>query len=269
MIGEKLTAFFDGVEDMTEKHNCRKGGKRLWVLEECRSTKEEFHANMDSLKRLITNATVTENPKCMAIREVSNLGMMIVLSNHMDCISVTTTDRRYSFLKTSPTRRGPEHHQWWADLRARLMCEDTGNHVYTWLMTTPEQLPDPTCVLSNGMRHAVQEISKPPYRLFIECRLREIEVENWWISKEQLYDEYKEWCHDNGHMKTVLSAARFHGKMEELADNPPEDLGDNKTLSIRPFRRQNRRGYSSAAAGKNDPLEPLPKRRLAAPMLLD
>ena len=78
VLGPAVTAFFDGVEDMVEKqkHNRRKAGKRLWVLEECtcRSMREdlEFIHSMDSLKRLVTNPVVTENPKGQAIREVDD-----------------------------------------------------------------------------------------------------------------------------------------------------------------------------------------------------
>ena len=101
VLGSPITAFFDGVEDMTEKHNCRKAGKRLWVLEECRSSRDEFIHNMDSLKRLITNPVVSENPKGMPIREVENIGMMIILSNHVDCINSLHPNRHLDKVTTN------------------------------------------------------------------------------------------------------------------------------------------------------------------------
>jgi len=245
VLGPAITAFFDGVEDMTEKHNCRKAGRRLWVLEECRSTKGEFIHAMDALKRLVTNPMVVENPKGLAIREVRNIGMMVILSNHEDCINVTLTDRRYTFLQTSAERCGAEHRQWWADIRTRLMTQETGNHVYTWLMSL-QGLPDPTVPYQNDMRRRVQETSKPGHLLFLEERLRELAGVQWWISKRQLYQEYRQWCVENGYSRP-LSVSHFHGKVAELASGPMYPLDEDdatKKLSITPHRKGNARGYA-------------------------
>jgi len=197
----------------------------------------------------VTNPIVTENPKGMAIREVENIGMMIILSNHVDCINVTTTDRRYSFIPTSGAKRGVEHRQWWADIRTRLMTQDTGNHVYTWLLSLTG-LPDPTVPLQNSMRRQVQDISKPAHRMFVEERLLAIQDTQWWISKQQLYEEYQQWCRTHGHL-SILSAGRFHGKMQELSQGPKEPLAaevatgeQRRLLSIQPHRKDNRRGYA-------------------------
>ena len=236
VLGPPITAFFDGVEDMTEKHNCRKAGKRLWVLEECRSTRDEFIHNMDSLKRLITNPVVSENPKGMPIREVENIGMMVILSNHMDCINVTTTDRRYSFIPTSPEKRGAEHRPWWAKLRRQLMQQETGDHVYTWLLSLAD-LPDPTLPLANTMRTEVQNMSKPAELQYVEARLSAIQDAHWWISKEHFYHDYKVWCQDHG-QKNVLNASRFHGKVKQIAT-------ERAQLNFKEYRHNHRRGYAS------------------------
>lgn len=235
VLGSPITAFFDGVEDMTEKHNCRKAGKRLWVLEECRSSRDEFIHNMDSLKRLITNPVVSENPKGMPIREVENIGMMIILSNHVDCIHVTTTDRRYSFIPTSPERRGAEHRPWWAELRKQLLQQETGDHVYTWLLSL-EDLPDPTLPLQNAMRTQVQQMSKPAELQYVEARLAAIQDTYWWISKANLYQGYTRWCHDHGH-KIVLNASRFHGKVKQIA-------AERQELNFKAYRHCHCHGYA-------------------------
>lgn len=250
VLGPAVTAVFDGVEDMVEKHNCRKAGRRLWVLDECRSTRDEFVHTMDSLKRLVTNPVVTENPKGLAIREVENIGMMIIVSNHSDCISVTTTDRRYTFVSASPEKRGPEHREWWCRIREQLMTQESGDHVYTWLMSLTD-LPDPTVPHQNHTRAMAQHNSKPAHRLFVEERISAIRDAHWWISKDQFYQEYRQWCQHNGH-QSVLTVNRFHAKVSEIADLPPEDLnaqiepGDApRTLSIQPYRLENVRGYAS------------------------
>ena len=165
---------------------------------------------------------------------------MIILSNHADCINITTTDRRYSFIPSSALRRGAEHRGWWADIRYRLMTQETGDNVYTWLSTL-ENLPDPTIPLSNNMRRQVQEISKPSYRLFIEQKLQEFNEANWWISKDQLYGEYRKWCQDNGHA-SILSVNRFHGKVEELTLDDLQ-IDGHVTAGIKPCRKDNTRGY--------------------------
>ena len=118
-----------------------------------------------------------------------------------------------------------------------------------------KDLPDPTVPYQNMTRTMAQEISKPAHRLFIEERLRAIRDEHWWISNDQLYAEYREWCPRNGHQSN-LSYNRFHGKMKDLEAGPLEDLVAQddaeheapKKLSIVSRRLHNRRGYAPREA---------------------
>lgn len=248
VLGPLVTATFEGVEDMVEKHNCRKAGKRLWVLEECRSTREDFLHAMDSLKRLITNPRVTENPKGLPICEVDNIGMAIILSNHADCINVTATDRRYSFFQVSEARCGANHQDWWRGIRGALLTQDTGNHVYTWLLSLGDDLPNPTVPFENETRTRAQHYSKPAHHLFMEERLQAIPKGTaWWIGKLDLFQEYKEWCGDSGH-RCTLTATHFHSKVQS-------------ELNLQPRRVRNCHGYCAGGTSAYATLQQQPKWR--------
>lgn len=230
VLGPQVTSFFEGIGDMTEKHNCRKAGRRLWVLDECDSNKDDFHTAMNALKRLITNPVLTENPKGLPSREVRNIGMMLVVSNYSDCISITETDRRYTVV--SPSFEKCSDRAWWGEVRTRLSNQDAGDHVYTWLLSLRD-LPDPTRVYENEARKRVQEISQPAYAIFIAERLKMIREDNWWIGADQLYQEFCFWCRANKYKD--LKSRNFHHKLLELIQQ------DRVPMTER--RYKNRRGY--------------------------
>ena len=221
IIGPHLAAVFDGVEGITEKHNTKKAGKRLWVLEEARSSKDQFIHLMDLMKRLITNKTITQNPKNRDIQEVENIGMMLILSNHQDCIQLSTADRRYAMIQCGNARVGPAHAAWWAAAQAQIKTQDTANHVYTWLLSLDASaLPNPRIPLETDLRQRAMSVSKPPVRVFVEEKLEvynALDAVQWCCTASGFYMEYQTWCKQNGH-SNVLANNRFHGKVDEMED---------------------------------------------------
>ncbi len=213
VLGPSIVTTYDGVEGLTERHDTRKMGRRLFVVEEARSSPNELARNMDSMKRIITNKVLTENPKGQTIREFDNIGCVLILSNHVDCITITDTDRRYTVLRADPVHR--EDRNFWGDVLNVLMNERAGNSVYTWLLDQdPTTLPDPTIVLQTDERKDLQDASRDSIAQFMTEIMEEIKrleadwligvnrgydingyrKDHWFVLAETLHPRYISWC---------------------------------------------------------------------------
>lgn len=213
VLGLGISHAYTGIEEVVEKHNTNKKGKKLAYVNEMGSTRDQFISNFDKIKPIITDSIIAENPKGRAIMQVKNITNVIMATNHKDSIYITANDRRYTCIEVSPARVGAEHKKWWGETFKKMMCQDVGNHFFTFLLKLdPADLPDPRQVFETKLRKEIIEISKDNVLRFIDYFIEDNNaaeeadrVES--ISANDLYSQYCSWCGRSG--ENAKSTVKF------------------------------------------------------------
>ena len=78
----------NGIERVVGKHNKHIANKRLIVINEMASTREECKSDFDRIKPYITDETITIEPKSIDSYEIDNIANTMCFSNHRDSILV-------------------------------------------------------------------------------------------------------------------------------------------------------------------------------------
>lgn len=101
ILGNDSIAETVGIQAVTQKHNTIIQNKRLILVNEMSSTKDEFRSNFDKIKSLITDSHVQIDPKGIAPYRTDIMGNYILCTNHADSIIISESDRRYAVFEAS------------------------------------------------------------------------------------------------------------------------------------------------------------------------
>ena len=204
VLGNGISHVYVGINEILEKHNTNKSGKKLSIVNEMGSTREEFVSNYDKVKPLITDPIVTENPKGKTIIQVDNIMNVIMCTNHKNSLYISESDRRYTCIEVSNAKCGQEHKDWWAGVNKRIMNQEAGDHFYTWLLSLNEDdLPNPRVVYKTKLREEIISLSRDNVLVFTDWVVEQNEnaeedEKRTEVQASALYAEYCEWCKQNG-----------------------------------------------------------------------
>lgn len=247
VFGEHLVSSMVGIRKATQKHNEHLQGKKLYVVNEMASTRDEFRSNFDTLKGL-TDRVLDIEPKNKNSYEVKNIGSWIFLSNHDDTMYLERDDRRNVCLRVSDIYKQNEDH--FISVRRKCFNDTCGRHFYKYLMSLNMDELNSICKIKNTpLKTEMINISLPSHLLFMKeiCEHRDYVNENKnnvddeknsedektdnddgynetklpekhpldfaladTILARVLYNKYQKWCSDNGR-KTVYSDKFFKG----------------------------------------------------------
>lgn len=208
ILGNHCFKAISGIGQVTQKHNTCLEGRRLLVMNEAASTKEEFRSNFDKLKSIITDPTIEIEPKGLASYEATNIGNYIIVSNHRDSVVIESNDRRYQVLECSDIYAN--NTDYFARVRKVLQLGDkdkmhAANSFYTYLMNYTDKV-NLFKIIDTPLRQEMKERSLPNTVKFIkeyQDKIDNFETES--IVKQmccvramELYGQYKEWATNNG-----------------------------------------------------------------------
>jgi hypothetical protein len=197
-------ATVDGVGEVVGKFNTILQGKRLIVVNELCSTKDEFKSNWDKIKGKITDSTIGIEPKGVNKYEVDNIGNYILFTNHRDAVIVESSDRRYSIHEMSECRMNDK--EYFTNLRKDCFNQSVANEFYTYLMGV-ELVP---CVpMMTDVRREMINMSKSTPLKFLDAVKDENMFEDMTEVKSTVfYSSYSRWCSENGE-RMVLTSTKF------------------------------------------------------------
>jgi len=209
------------INDVVKSHNPHLQGKRLILVNEMGSTKEEFRSNFDKIKDYITNHRININPKHANPYEIANISNYILCSNNRDSLYLSDTARRYFILEVNP--KYALNDVYYGKLRKECFNQEFGNIFYTYLMNynrvNLRQVP------TTKLKQEIISLSMPSYKKFINdiveyrdceeksesglCSLSSVIVnsiqkgDDLLISAKKLYDSYIQWCEETGERNKV------------------------------------------------------------------
>ena len=204
-----------GIENVVQKHNTYIQNKRLVIINEMASTRDEFRSNFDKLKPFITDPYLKIEPKArINPYTIDNIGNYILCSNHIDSIILEETDRRYAIFKVS--NKYMQNKDYFEDLTEKCYNTKTADAFYSYLLYFDDV--DINAIPNTKARQEILNLSKPNAVKFLDFLKEEPltrfnqetgEVENIKeIKSIDLYEKYKNWCSQNGE-RNVVSNTKF------------------------------------------------------------
>lgn len=204
ILGNDSIAEVIGIQSITQKHNTIIQNKRLILVNEMSSTKDEFRSNFDKIKSLITDAHVQIEPKGIAPYKIDNIGNYILCTNHSDSIIIGESDRRYAVFEASDIHINDV--PYFENLRKKCFNQAVANAFYTYLLDFDAV---PLGVIpQTSIRKQLQELSLPtPLKFHQYVIEEEVYEENERVSGSILYQKYSSWCNNNG--ERAVSSTKF------------------------------------------------------------
>jgi hypothetical protein len=193
-----------GIGPITQKHNTCLQNKRLVVINEMSSTRDEFRSNFDKLKTYITDPVITIEPKGVNSYQIDNISNFLLFSNHRDVIIVEESDRRYAIFEMSECHLNDT--VYFNMLEKECFNQETADAFYTYLVnfSAVEVRNIPNTVL----RREMMDLSKSTPLKFLDAIDDENIFDSPTVSASEFYTRYQRWCSDNGE-KNTYSSTKF------------------------------------------------------------
>ena len=185
-----------GVGSITQKHNTAIQNKRLVVINEMSSTRDEFKSNFDKIKTYISDPVVQLEPKGVDPFQINNIGNYILFTNHRDAIIIEESDRRYAVFEMSSIHINDT--AYFANLADKCFNQEVANAFYTYLLDFPavniRVIPD------TDLRREMMTISKSTPLKFLDAIREEQLVQDdiTEVFANELYQKYADWCKNSG-----------------------------------------------------------------------
>jgi hypothetical protein len=196
----------NGVSEITGKFNILLQNKRLININEMCSTQNEFRANFEKIKGFITDPLMRIEPKGINPYFISNIGNLIMFTNHRDSLIIEESDRRYAIFEMGVSHLNDT--KYFTNLRKQCFNQDVANEFYTYLLDF--QAVDISKIIDTELKREMKQMSKPSVNKFIDSIFADEDYkENIFhgepIKAIQLYTSYKTWCNDNGERNIVTN----------------------------------------------------------------
>jgi len=187
-----------GIQSITQKHNTAIQGKRVVVINEMSSTRDEFKSNFDKIKSYITDPVITIEPKGVNPYSIDNIGNYMLFTNHRDAIIVEESDRRYAIFEMSTARMNDT--EYFNMLERECFNQEVADSFYSYLLDYPavdvRKIPD------TALRREMMSLSKSTPLKFLDYSLGEGKEDIWdsetTIGATVFYQKYVDWCRENG-----------------------------------------------------------------------
>jgi hypothetical protein len=224
----------EGIESITQKHNTALQNKRLVLVNEMSSTRDNFRSNFDKIKSYITDDTLLIEPKGRDAYQINNISNFLLFTNHRDAIIVEESDRRYAVFEMSTCRKGDW--AYWKTLHDSCMNQDVANAFYSYLLDFPAvQLRN---IPETELRKEMMSLSKPSPLKFLDAvnasPEERQEVLGNLVSAERkvkgnvFYNAYVRWCQDSG--ERAVSSTKFGLAMKQKLEHKRGKTGLQYTL---------------------------------------
>lgn len=209
ILGSHCCKSISGIGQVTQKHNTCLEGRRLVIMNEVASTREEFRSNFDKLKAIITDLVIEIEPKGLPSYEAKNIGNYIMVSNHRDSVVIEQDDRRYQVLECSDIYAN--NVEYFTRVRRVLQLGDSNrdkmsaaNSFYTYLMNYTDKV-DLFKIIDTPLRQEMKERSLPNTVKFVKEYQEKLnslescsEMERLLnVRASDLYQKYKDWATSN------------------------------------------------------------------------
>jgi putative DNA primase/helicase len=178
-----------GQDELEDKFNDWRS-RKLFIIGDEVSSRQELVHNKNRLKALITSPTVQINPKNLPRREEANHINVGFLSNELQPLALDNSDRRYLVIYT-PRMREREFYQ-----RLKAWHEEGGvAHFYQYLLEYPigdfdQYAPAP---LTEAKMDLIDLNRKSPERFWIEWASGELDLPYRSCSSAQAYRAYEKY----------------------------------------------------------------------------
>lgn len=203
-------ASVEGIEGVVGRFNTQVQNKRLIVMNELCSTREEFRNNFDKIKPIISDATITIEPKGVNKYELDNIANLIAFTNHEDAVSLEELDRRWAAFKMSNIYRN--NSEYFDRIRDICFTQDVANQFYTYLLNFPAV--NLSKIPMTDLKKSMINISKPSPLKFLDAINEDADLKEAILDGETrvkatlLYSKYREWCVENGE-RNIVSSTKF------------------------------------------------------------
>ena len=189
-----------GVNSITGRFNTVLQNKRLVVMNEICSNRDEFRSNFEKLKTYITDPTIMIEPKGVNPYKINNICNILGCTNNRDAIPLEESDRRYPVFEMS--KRNLNNEVYFGNIRKQCFNQEVANEFYTYLVNF--QAVPLNKIPNTNLRQEMMDLSKPNPIKFLDW-IREDEdaqvqlcIENDRVKSADLYNSYKGWCDNNG-----------------------------------------------------------------------
>lgn len=192
MMGERNCDIgINGISAITQKHNTCVEGKRLLVINEMSSSRDDFRPNFDKIKSNITDSTIKVEPKGFPSYNCKNIGNYVFISNHEDSIIVEESDRRYQICKCSNAYQNNK--TYWEKWRNLVLTENGRDSYYTYLMNY--KVCNLHKIINIALRQEMINRSLPSSIKYLNYL---IEINKRGNEKaSMLFSNFKSWCDIN------------------------------------------------------------------------
>ncbi len=196
-----------GIASITQKHNTAIQNKRLVVINEMSSTRDEFKSNFDKIKTYISDPVVQIEPKGINPYQINNISNFLLFTNHRDSIILEESDRRYAVFEMSDCHINDV--AYFTMLQKACFNQDVADAFYTYLLDF-EAVPVRN-IPTTTLRTEMMTLSKSTPLKFLDAittgeydAFDEDLVET---SARNLYEKFTAWCCQNG--ERVVSGTKF------------------------------------------------------------
>ena len=187
-----------GIQPITQKHNTSLQNKRLVVINEMSSTKDEFKASFDKIKTYITDPLINIEPKGINAYNIDNIANFLLFTNHYDAIIVEESDRRYAVFEMSDCHRNDT--EYFNMLSENCFNQETADAFYTYLLDFASV--DVKSIPESELKQEMTELSKSSPLKFLDAVLDgdvyDADDNMDKVNATVFYQTYTKWCSDNG-----------------------------------------------------------------------
>jgi hypothetical protein len=225
VIGRPITGISNDISKILQKHNTILEGKKLMLINELGSTKEEFRSNFDRIKHYITDSTLLIEPKGINTYLIENISNWIFISNHKDAMHIEANDRRYCCIEVSNVHANDR--KYFGKVRESCFNQECGDHFFTYLLEYKcLDCADVKNIPQTQLKTDIQQLSKSSYVLFSEYFAEQLKTEvnereldyqriEAEITAHDMYKLYKKWGELNG-MRNLVTETKFGLYMKGL-----------------------------------------------------
>lgn len=213
MLGDHTYAEHTGIDELVDKNNLSSQGKRLVVVNELASTKEEFRSNFDKIKPYITNTHLMFQDKFKPKVRMQNISNFVLTTNHKDALFVEQSNRRYAMFSVSTAHL--QDRAYFTELRRHCFTPECASAFYTWLMTMPAaDLVDVGVLPKTELQDEAKLLSLPAPLRFLKwvkdergfdvrnAETNEIVTQTERVTSEEIFAKFNEWCHTENERAT-------------------------------------------------------------------
>ena len=200
VLGRDLVHSLPTAADLTRRFNKKMEGKLLTVVSEMKTWGRDGGADFERLKAVITDNTMTIEPKGFDPYDVSDFGRYFFTSNNSCPLPLTEDQRRYAVIRIDKDKRQSRDYY---DELTILESEDVACKFFWYLANIDLSQFNPRVVPRTSASLDIVQLTKPGAMRFIDDAVsKEYTVsergfyDDGKIFTSMLYEQYCMWCND-------------------------------------------------------------------------